>query len=89
MVWQPVSRRLPKHFHDPSLQALGNYVADPFRMRTIFPHPFLSASTSKLTERKNITSYVCCLTPDGPPDKENQVKMYKKYRFRYIIFLKQ
>jgi hypothetical protein len=24
------------------------------------------------------------LAPGGPPDKENQVKIYQKYRFRYI-----
>ncbi len=27
--------------------------------------------------------------PFGPTDKENQVKMYKKYHFRYITPLKQ
>jgi hypothetical protein len=33
--------------------------------------------------------YDCFLTPGGPSDKENQVKMYKKYHFRYITSLKQ
>jgi hypothetical protein len=36
-------------------------------------------STTKLTGRKNLTKYVVWLGPVEPTDKENQVKMYKKY----------
>jgi hypothetical protein len=33
--------------------------------------------------------YACCLDPGRPTYKENQVKMYKKYRFKYITSMKQ
>jgi hypothetical protein len=36
-------------------------------------------STAELTEWESLPSFACCLAPGGPPDKENQVKMYKKY----------
>jgi hypothetical protein len=34
-------------------------------------------STTKLTERENLTKYAFWLGPVGPTDKENPVKMYK------------
>jgi hypothetical protein len=40
-------------------------------------------SKTKLTVRENLTKYAFCLGPVGPIDKENQVKMYKKYCFRF------
>jgi hypothetical protein len=46
-------------------------------------------STTKLTGRENLTKYAFWLGPSGPTDKENQVKMYKKYCLRYNIFLKR
>jgi hypothetical protein len=47
-------------------------------------------SRTKLTGRENLTKYAFWLGPGGPTDKENQVKMYKKYCFRYItLHLKQ
>jgi hypothetical protein len=36
-------------------------------------------SATKLTGTENVTTYAC-----GPTDMENQVKIYKKYRFMYI-----
>jgi hypothetical protein len=38
-------------------------------------------NTIKLTERDNFYNVLPLV---DPPDKENQVKMYKKYRFRSI-----
>jgi hypothetical protein len=46
-------------------------------------------STTKLTGRENLTTYACCLAPGRPTEKENPIKKYKKYRFRYISSLKQ
>ncbi len=41
--------------------------------------------TTKPTERENIKyRYAFWMGPGGPTDKENQVKMYKKYRFWHI-----
>jgi hypothetical protein len=45
-------------------------------------------STTKLTGRENLTKYAFWLGPLGPTDKENQVKMYEKYCFRYKTSLK-
>jgi hypothetical protein len=46
-------------------------------------------STIKLTGRENLlTKKAFWLGPVGPIDKENQVKMLKKYGFRYITSLK-
>jgi hypothetical protein len=44
-------------------------------------------STTKLTGRENLAKYryAFWLGPVGPTDKENQVKLFKKYCFRYII----
>jgi hypothetical protein len=36
-------------------------------------------STTKLTGRENLTKHAFLLGPVGPTDKENKVKMYKKY----------
>jgi hypothetical protein len=44
-------------------------------------------STSKLTGRENLTKYTFWLGPVGPTDKENEVKMYKKYYFIDITSL--
>jgi hypothetical protein len=44
--------------------------------------------TTKLTGRENLTKKTFCAGPSGPTDKENQLKMYKKYSFRYITYLK-
>jgi hypothetical protein len=41
-------------------------------------------SIIKLKGRENLTKYTFWLGPGGPTDKENQVKMYKKYYFGYI-----
>jgi hypothetical protein len=38
-------------------------------------------STGKLRRMENITMYACYLALSGPTDKENQVRIYKKYRF--------
>jgi hypothetical protein len=46
-------------------------------------------STTKLIGRENLTKYAFWLGPGGPTDKENQVKMYKKYFFRDITPLKR
>jgi hypothetical protein len=46
-------------------------------------------STTKLTGRENLTNCTFWLGPVGPTDKENQVKMYKKYCIRYITHLKR
>ncbi len=46
-------------------------------------------STEKLTGRENLTKSAFWLGPGGPTDKENLVKMYKKYCFRYISSLKR
>jgi hypothetical protein len=45
-------------------------------------------STTKLTGRENGTN-TFCVGPVEPNDKENEVKMYKKYCFRDITHLKQ
>jgi hypothetical protein len=45
-------------------------------------------STTKLTGGENLTKNTFCVDPVGPADKENEVKMYKKDCFRYIISLK-
>jgi hypothetical protein len=47
-----------------------------------------SNGTTKLTETENLTKNTFCVGPIGPTDNENQVKMYKKYCFRYITSLK-
>jgi hypothetical protein len=44
-------------------------------------------STTKLTGRENLTKNGFILGPDGPTDRENQVKMCKKYCFSYITSL--
>jgi hypothetical protein len=69
------------------------------RIGVIFPDSFLSVlgsdpyptlmSTIKLTRRENLIQYTFWLGPGGPTDKENQVKMYIKYCFRYITSLIQ
>ncbi len=53
------------------------------------PDPSLKNATN-LTGTENVTTYACSLAPSGPTDKENQVKIYKRYcmvpyRFRYIM----
>ncbi len=45
-------------------------------------------STTKLIGGENWTKYAFWLGSVRPTDKENQVKMYKKYYFRYITSLK-
>jgi hypothetical protein len=70
----------PYHFFkdpEPSLGCLG------------FGSVSYSNGTPKLTGRENLTKNTCCVAHVGPIDKENQVKMYKKYCFRYISSLKQ
>jgi hypothetical protein len=42
-------------------------------------------STTKLTGRENVTKNTFCVGPVGPSDKENQVKMYKKYRVPFLV----
>jgi hypothetical protein len=44
-------------------------------------------STTKLTGRENLTKYAFWLGPVGPTDKENQVRMCKKYCFGTLPFL--
>jgi hypothetical protein len=46
-------------------------------------------STTEVTRRENLIMYAFWLGPVGPTDKENQVKMYKTYCFRYITSLKR
>ncbi len=41
------------------------------------------STTKKLTRRGNLTKYASWWGPVGHTDKENQVKMYKMYCFRY------
>ncbi len=36
-------------------------------------------STKKLTGTENLTQNTFCVGPVGPTDKENHLKMYKKY----------
>ncbi len=68
-----------------------------FRIRIRFPGCLGSGSGSisyshehnKLTGRENWTKNTFCVGPVGPNDKENEVKMYKKYCFKYITSLKQ
>jgi hypothetical protein len=48
-----------------------------------------SNGTKKLTGRENLTKNTFCVGPVGPTDKENQVKMYKKYCFWYISSMKR
>ncbi len=48
-----------------------------------YPYPTLM-STTKISGKENLTTYASWLGPGGPNGKENQVKMYTKYRFRYI-----
>jgi hypothetical protein len=45
-------------------------------------------STTKLSGRENLTKNSFSVGLVGPTDNENQVNMYKKYRFRYITSLK-
>ncbi len=48
-------------------------------------------STTKLTEKENLTMYACRWAPGGPIDKENQVKIYNKFLFNkrgYSLFNK-
>jgi hypothetical protein len=45
-------------------------------------------STTKLNGRENLTKDAFWLSPFGPTDKKNQVKVCKKYCFLYIISLK-
>jgi hypothetical protein len=68
------------------------------RIRNIFPDPgpFLSVSVFRFYSSHSRSNwigkynmYACCLAPGMPTDKENQVKMFKKYRFRYITSLHQ
>jgi hypothetical protein len=46
----------------------------------IWIHKQLQWAHKKLTGTENLTKYTFCLGPVGPTDKENWVKMYKKYR---------
>jgi hypothetical protein len=46
-------------------------------------------STTTLTGRGNLTKYAFWLGAVGLTEKENQVKMYKKYCFRFIASLKK
>jgi hypothetical protein len=48
-----------------------------------------SNGTTKLTGGENLTKITFCVGPVGPTDKENQIKMYIKYCFRYITSLKR
>jgi hypothetical protein len=43
-----------------------------------------SNGTEKLKGSENLTKNTFCAGPVGPIDKENRVKMCKKYCFRYI-----
>jgi hypothetical protein len=45
-------------------------------------------STTKLTGRENLAKNTFCEGPVGPTDKENQLKMYKKYHFRVHYLFK-
>ncbi len=59
-----------------------------------FPGVLGSGSVSYSNEHNTINwkgkfNKVFWLGPVGPTDKENQVQMYKKYCFRYIISLKR
>jgi hypothetical protein len=47
-----------------------------------------SNGSKKLKGRKNLTKNTFCVGPVGPTDKENQVKVCKKYCLRYITSLK-
>jgi hypothetical protein len=42
-------------------------------------------TTKKLTGKENLTKYAYWLGPVGPTNKENHVKMNKKYCFRYLF----
>ncbi len=54
------------------------------------PDPLITLmSTTKLTGRENLTKCAFWLGPGGPTDRENQIKMYKKYCFMYITSLKR
>jgi hypothetical protein len=53
----------------------------------VFPDP--DPALKSTTVRENLTMYACSLGHCWPTDKENQVKMSKKYLFRYIASLKQ
>ncbi len=44
-------------------------------------------STAKWFGRENWTKNTFCVGPVEPTDKENEVKMYKKYCFRYVHYL--
>jgi hypothetical protein len=51
-----------------------------------------SNGTTKLTGRENLTKNTggtFCVGPVVPTNKENLIKMYKKYRSRYITSLKR
>jgi hypothetical protein len=74
---------------------------DPFRSVSFpDPDPFPSVLASRivsysnennkiLTGRENLTMKAFWLGPGGTTDRENQVKMYEKYHFRYIFSFKQ
>jgi hypothetical protein len=48
-----------------------------------------SNGTKKLKGRENLTKNTFCVDPVGPTYKESQVKVCKKYCFRYITSLKR
>jgi hypothetical protein len=69
----------------PDTDLLGSVSFSLIRIR--FPNVLGSGSVTYANEHNSVnrmTTYACWLGPSGPTDKENQVKMNKKYRFRYI-----
>ncbi len=48
-----------------------------------------SSELNKINWKGKLTKNTFWLGPVGPTDKENQVNLYKKYRFRYITSLKR
>ncbi len=51
------------------------------------PACFQICKQTKPTGREDLTTHASWLGPGRPTDKENQVKMYKKYLFRYFTCL--
>jgi hypothetical protein len=66
---------------------LGSPGRIPLRISIKTPPPkylvLIFAQSTKFNRTENLTTYACCLAPGGLTDKENQVKINIKYRFRY------
>jgi hypothetical protein len=84
------SNRIPViSFADPDPFGSNSFSRIRIRSRVFCPDPYryptLIMSPSKLSVRENLTTYARWSGNSGRTDEENQVKMYKKYRFSTLL----